>query len=62
MVKYILGTSCFWLLVFSFGTLYALFSGMEIRLPAATPEAAAIESIFDVADNTPMSVAKHKKH
>ena len=62
MIRYIIGTTCFWLLLFGYGALYALFNGWEVRGPAATPQDAAIESVFDVTDNTPMPLTKHKKH
>jgi hypothetical protein len=57
----ILSTSAFWLLLFSFGTLYMLFQGMEIRLPAGNIQDSQIESVFDVADNAPI-LRPSKKH
>lgn len=64
MIKYIIHTSCFWMLVFSFGLLYALFNGVEIRLPAGSVQSSQIDSIFDpalVADNSPLPFKKHHK-
>jgi hypothetical protein len=54
-------TSAFWLLAIGYGSLYALFNGLEIRLPAATEQAQTVSSVFDAAENsiTPVTGAKH---
>lgn len=62
-VHSILYTSLFWMLGFCLLTGYGLYSGVEIRWPAATTEAQQALDIFDVADNAtaPVRPAHHKR-
>lgn len=61
--KTIISTTAFWLLCFSFGSLYALFAlGWEIHLPAGNPP----QAVYSQADQNGLeqvfAQASHKRN